>query len=283
MRVLVTGGSGQLGRALAASSADVLALPRAALDIADAGSVARAVEHARPDVVVHAAAMTDVDGCERDPDAAQRANVEGTRLVAAATARAGARLLYIGTNFVFDGAATRPYVEDDPPRPISVYGATKLAGEQLALAVPGAAVVRTAWVYGEGKRNFVTSLLARAEPGASLRYLDDEVSSPTYAADLAAAIVRLCAAQPAPTGVFHLTNAGCASALEWAREVLDAASRRDCVLAGAPASSFPRPAARPRNGALANTRAARLYGLTLRPWQEAVRAYVASLLAGAPG
>ncbi len=279
MRILVTGGGGQLGRALAQASPYVRAVRHAELDVTEQHAVERTIAAMQPEVIIHAAAMTDVDGCERDPDAAERINVLGTRHVAAAAAETGAYLIYISTNFVFDGTKDSPYLEDDAPNPLSVYGRTKLEGEYLALAVPGAAVVRPSWVYGDGKRNFVTSLLERAAPGATLRYLADEVAAPTYAADLATALLQLCAAQPRPAGVFHLTNDGSASAFEWAQAVLAAAGRRECTLLPVPAASYPRPAARPRNGVLANVRAARLYGIRLRPWQDAVQDYVRRLLA----
>jgi dTDP-4-dehydrorhamnose reductase len=279
MRILVTGGGGQLGRALAHASPHVQALRHAELDVTEPQAVERTIAALQPEVIIHAAAMTDVDGCERDPAAAERINVLGTRHVAAAAAAAGAYLIYISTNFVFDGTKDSPYLEDDAPNPISVYGRTKLEGEYLALAVPGAAVVRPSWIYGDGKRNFVTSLLERAVPGTTLRYLADELAAPTYAADLATALLQLCTAQPRPVGIFHLTNDGSASAFDWAQAVLRAAGRRGCTLLPVPAASYPRPAARPRNGVLANVRAAQLYGIRLRPWQDAVQEYVRHLLA----
>jgi|DewCreStandDraft_1066081.scaffolds.fasta_scaffold00278_30 dTDP-4-dehydrorhamnose reductase len=277
MRILVTGGGGQLGRALARASPHVQALRHAELDVTDQAAVERTIVKTQPDIIIHAAALTDVDGCERDPEAARRVNVLGTRHVAAAAADVGAYLIYISTNFVFDGRKDGPYLEDDAPNPISVYGRTKLEGEYAALKVPGAAVVRASWIYGDGKRNFVTALLERAVPGATLRYLVDEVAAPTYAADLAAALLQLCTVQPRAGGIFHLTNDGSASAFAWAQAVLAAAGRQECELLPVPAASYPRPAARPRNGVLANVRAARLYGIRLRPWQDALQEYVGSL------
>ncbi len=220
MRFLVTGATGQLGwdvaELLERDGAEVVRGTHASLPVEDAGVVAAAIEAARPDVVIHAAAMTDVDRCEEEPETAEAVNAVGTRHVAEAAARVGAHLLYVSTDYVFDGTATRPYKETDTANPVSVYGATKLAGERAC--PPDATVVRTAWVAGAHARNFVTTVLELARGAGELRFVDDQRSSPTFSVDLAGAVVSL--ARERRPGCFHVTNRGEASRFEQARETV---------------------------------------------------------------
>ena len=270
MRVLITGGSGQLGRALARLAPpghDVVALGSAECDVAERQSVLAATARYQPELIIHAAAWTDVDGCERDPGRARLVNGEGTVHVAAAANDLGAALVYLSTNYVFDGDASEPYAEDAEPRPLSVYGASKLAGERVVRElVPNHTIVRTAMLYDERGRNFVNTMLRLAAERVSLVGVADQVGNPTYAGDLAAAIWRL-ATTPAD-GTYHLTNAGVASWYEWALELLRLAGS-DTPIEPVPASAFPRAATPPRNGALANNRAAAL-GVTLPDWRDAL-------------
>jgi dTDP-4-dehydrorhamnose reductase len=271
MRVLITGGTGQLGRALsrlAPEGVQVTALGSSQCDITDPAAVWTAVTICRPDVVVHCAAMTDVDGCEHDPRRAWRVNALGTQHVAAAAMEAGARLVYISTNYVFDGEAEEPYHEFARPNPISVYGATKLAGEEIVRALcPRHYVVRTAMLYDETGRNFVTTILRLACERPALQMVADQIGNPTYAADLAAAIWRLVG-QPA-YGTYHLVNAGHASWFEWACEAVWLAGLSTPV-EPIPASAYRRAARPPRNGTLASLAAPAL-GISLPPWQDALR------------
>ena len=301
-RVLVTGGNGQLGRDLR----DVLAgsvpdgglssdrggqptiLPRVApgtfevlstdidtLDVADRTAVAEAVDAFRPDLVLHGGAFTAVDACESDPDTAFAVNALGTRNIAEAAAGVGAHLVYISTDYVFDGTLERPYVEWDQPNPRSVYGRSKLGGELEIhrVAGPSATVVRTAWVSGAHGSNMVKTVLrlASADPEAPLRFVDDQHGCPTFTADLAQAVVRL--ALDRRPGTFHVTNQGETTWFGFARATLaSAGSDPERVLAIASGDLDPAryPAPRPANSRLDNA-ALRLSGLPLLPvWTDSL-------------
>ncbi len=220
MRVLVTGAAGQLGRAVAdrfeAAGDDVVRATHSSMPVEDRRVVDATLDAVHPDVVVHCAAMTNVDRCEEEPDAAEATNALGTEHVADAAARVGAHLLYVSTDYVFDGTAASPYRVSDECNPISVYGATKLAGERACPT--GATIVRTAWVAGAHAPNFVTTVLELAERDGELRFVDDQRSTPTFCADLAPALVRL--ATDRRVGCFHVTNGGQASRYELARETV---------------------------------------------------------------
>lgn len=258
-RVLVTGADGQVGTALRAHLPDAIFLDRAGLDVCDAAAVRAAI---RPgDVVVHTAAMTDVDGCERDPDAAFAVNAGG----AASVAASGARTILLSTDYVFDGEAAGAYAEDDPAGPLSVYGRTKLAAERSVLGRPGNLVVRTAWVYGNG-RNFIRSILAAERAGRPLRVVDDQRGRPTWADDLARALAYLVAA--GTTGIVHVTGDGepCTWA-DLAELVVGRAVQR--ISSAELAAAAPRP----RNSVLALGRA-RALGVPLADWRRSVRRYL---------
>jgi dTDP-4-dehydrorhamnose reductase len=276
--MLITGANGQLGRSLVRglASHEVVALGRADLDVSDATAVRAAIEMRRPDVVVHAAALTDTARCEREPALARAVNIAGTEYVARSAARAGARLIAISTNEVFDGWATEPYAEDAEAHAVNAYGASKLDGEWLAVATcPDTLIVRTSWLYGDGGNNFVEKVRTAAREGRPLRFVTDEVASPTYAGDLADAI-RALIEGAAPADIYHLVNEGEASRYDWACEVLrlsgmagasvEAVSSGDLRAAG---YDGPR---KPPYSVLANTRA-RALGITLRPWRDALATY----------
>jgi len=273
---LVTGGAGQLGSALqsalAARGAKFSAPAHAELDICDAGQVARAFAQLAPRVVVNCAALTKVDTCEREPVLAARANAEAVAVLARACASAGARLVQPSTDYVFAGDAQRPMREDDAPAPRSVYGRTKLAGEQAALTAPGALIVRTSWVYGRG-RNFPAAILAQAREGRPLRVVADQRGRPTYAADLADAILRLVAADVA--GIVNFANDGEASWLELARAVLDSCGFADRPIQPLTTEELGLPAPRPRYSVL-DLGKARALGVVPRDWRVALAAYLAS-------
>jgi dTDP-4-dehydrorhamnose reductase len=272
MRIAITGAAGQVGRALQARLAadqPVLALARVDLDIADLSATVAALAAFRPDVVIHTAAQTNVDACESDAAAAYRVNALGTRNVAVAAARGGAAMVYVSTNYVFDGTQAEPYHEWAPTNPISVYGASKLAGETATRDHAGGRfyIVRTAWVYAETGRNFVATMLRLAAEQPALRVVADQFGQPTYAGDLAAAILRLIQ-QPA-YGVYHLTNAGACSWHEWAVETLRLGGHAATPVEAIPASAYPRPARPPANGVLHNWNGSAI-GIELRPWQAAL-------------
>lgn len=270
MRVFLTGCKGQLGRALSQTLAEeTLAgcdLPE--LDITDREAIRRAILDFRPDVVIHAAAWTDVDGCAREPERAFRVNALGTQNVALACAEAGAAMLYISTNEVFDGTATEPYREWDPVRPINPYGRSKAAGEWfVSHLLTRFYIVRTAWLYAPGGRNFPHRILQLADERGALRVVVDEVSNPTYAPDLAAAIAALI--RTGAYGIYHLTNSGYCSRYEFARAILRLSGREHIPVEPITLDQFRRDSTPPRFAPLANTAAAAL-GIVLRPWEEAL-------------
>lgn len=278
MRYLVTGAGGILGTELrhlaAVRGLDLIGLDRSDLDVTDADAVVDAVEGARPDVVIHAAAYTAVDRAESEPERARRVNVDGSAHVAAAAARAGATVVYVSTDFVFDGRAERPYRPDDPTGPAGVYGRTKLAGED---AVRGAAaehlVVRTSWVYGRGGRNFVDAILERARTGQALRVVQDQRGRPTWAANLARGLVDL--AVSGARGTWHLTDGG--PVTTWyglAAEALRLAGL-EVPLAGVSTEEWGAPAPRPAYSALDVRATEERLGRAMPPWPEALAAYLA--------
>ncbi|MCY4115182.1 MAG: dTDP-4-dehydrorhamnose reductase [Chloroflexi bacterium] len=273
-RILITGGGGQIGIEIARQldEANVTALGRSALDVTSGAAMDRALGEIKPNVVIHAAAMTDPEACERDRGAAQRVNVVGAWNVARAVARAGAEMVYLSTSYVFGGDKLGPYREYDEPGPINAYGVSKLGGERAARqALDRLYVVRSGWVYSRWNRGFVARLLELADDASNVRYVGDQVANPTSAGDLAAAILRLIDTQA--YGVHHLVNEGATSWYGWATAVLRAAGRDDVELDEISAEDFQREARLPANSELANEMA-RAVGLTLRPWHDALEEFV---------
>lgn len=263
MKVVITGAGGQLGADLieAMSDWDVVAMRRDQMDVAEREQVLQAVTTVEPDAIVHAGAWTAVDACESDPDRAFRVNALGSRHVAEAARLAGAHLLYVSTDYVFDGTATTPYTEWDQPNPQSVYGRSKLAGEEETLAqVPSAAVVRTSWVCGAHGHNMVKTILRLAGEHDRLSFVDDQHGCPTFTDDLASMIRRLVVARL--PGVFHVTNQGATTWFELARAVLAASGQDPERVSPVTTAEFPRPAPRPAFSVLDNA-ALRLQGLPL--------------------
>ena len=273
MRIAVTGSKGQLGTALLARLAgeELLGLDLPELDVTDAAQVRSTLEAFAPDLVIHAAAMTDVDRCEREPDLAYRANALGTQNVALACQRCDAAMVYISTDYVFDGSKGAPYYEYDPPAPLSVYGRSKLAGEWATQTLLCRFyIVRTAWLYAPGGRNFVSHTVLRlAREQGALTMVTDEAGSPTYAPDLADALARLIRSKL--YGIYHFTNAGVCSRYEWACEALRLAGLGHIPVT--PSRNYVRAAPVPRRVELRNLCGATQLGITLRPWQEALAAY----------
>lgn len=299
MRVAVTGSTGRLGQALLAALEDApftgpfgpFAWTRADLDL-DEPRPGPVLARDRPEVVIHTAAWTDVDGCARDPDRAVRRNGDATGVLAAACAAAGIDLVVVSTNEVFDGRRTdgRGYGPADPTNPINPYGASKLLGEEQARvafadgapdrSAPRAqlGIVRTAWLYGPPGNDFPAKLLAAADrsiaAGEPLRAVADEFGSPTYAPDLAEAIVELVGSGDV-AGTHHVVNTGIASRADWARELVRAAGLAVKV-EDVPASAWPRPSTAPRWAVLDPTPLPG--GEPLRPWQAALADYLPALL-----
>jgi dTDP-4-dehydrorhamnose reductase len=274
LRILFTGAGGQLGRALRQLVTQHELLPRthAELDIAEPDAVAAAFDALAPEGVLNAAAYTAVDAAEGEPELAYRVNEAGARVLAEASASRAIPLLHVSTDYVFDGEKGAPYVESDAVHPISVYGASKLAGEEaVRRANPRHFIVRTAWLYGPVGKNFALSIRAAAARGGPLRVVDDQWGSPSYAPHLAAALAQLIATDA--YGTHHLANTGVASRFEFAAELLAALGSRT-PLEPIPTSAWPTPARRPRNTALASERAT---GIALPDWREGVRDFAAAL------
>ncbi|MBS0157790.1 MAG: dTDP-4-dehydrorhamnose reductase [Nitrospira sp.] len=280
MRIVVTGAQGQLGtdlrRVLQQHQVTGLDLPGFDLTRQDCS---KAIVDAAPEIVIHAGAHTDVDGAERAPALAMAVNADGTERVARAAAQAGARLIYVSTDYVFDGTGTRPYLETDSTNPAGVYGASKCAGEQRALSCcENTLVVRTAWLYGLQGKNFVKTILQLAAERPSLRVVADQRGCPTYAEDLAGMISKLVA-HPA-RGILHVTNDGHCTWHEFATEIVRLAGYRVPV-EPITTADMPRPAKRPAYSVLSAERLHQL-GFTMPSWQDGLQRFMNALSATSP-
>jgi dTDP-4-dehydrorhamnose 3,5-epimerase len=274
-RLVVTGGRGQLGRALGARVPEAVLLDIDELDLTDADAVVRTLCDLGPETIIHGGAYTAVDAAESDPEGARAVNAGGTRAVAEAAAALRARLVYISTDYVFGGTLRQPYPEDHPTAPLSVYGATKLEGEQVTAAVEDHLIVRTSWVFGEGK-NFIAAILGAARTRAELSVVDDQWGRPTYAVDLAGGILDLL--DRGATGTFHLQGGGepgtWADVAEAALAAAGSATRVTRVTTAEYDAGRTGPTApRPPYSVLDCSKAAGL-GVALRPWREAMEEYV---------
>jgi dTDP-4-dehydrorhamnose reductase len=273
MKIAITGSDGQLGRALAQTLApqhEIVPLPHREFDITDRAKITRLAALA-PEVVIHCAAMTNVDGAARDPAHAFRVNAFGTQNVALACQRCNAALVYISTNEVFDGKKQAPYLEHDAPNPLNAYGKSKLVGEWYTQhLLEKFYIVRTAWLYDKGGGKFPDKILEVAARQTALSVVRDEIGSPTYVPDLADALAQLIATEQ--YGMYHLVNAGSCSRYEWAVEILRLANVPRPVKPISLAE-YRRASTPPLNGALENFAAATMLNLKLRPWHEALAAY----------
>jgi dTDP-4-dehydrorhamnose reductase len=275
MRIYITGAKGQLGRALMRRWAHhtLLGTDLPEVDLTDLAAIRSSIRSFTPDVIIHAAAMTDVDGAARDPDAAYRINALGTRNVAVSAESIGAAVLAISTNEVFDGTKTEPYTEFDATNPINPYAKSKLAAENFVREMSHRFyIVRTAWLYGLGGNNFVKKIISRADTDGKLRVVTDEVSSPTYTEDLVSAIEKLIATEA--FGVYHFTNEGACSRYEFAQKILELTGRSNITIEPITLKDYPRPSAPPPYAPLRNFCGAQI-GITLRSWQDALADYLA--------
>ena len=257
MKVLITGSAGQLGTDLVASAKhlglDVIATSHADLDIADKNLVSQKIAEAAPEAIIHAAAWTAVDACESDTKKAMAINSDGTANIVNAARQIGARVVYVSTDYVFDGTKATPYIESDIANPQSVYGASKFAGEQH-LDLNQDAVVRISWVCGEHGNNMVKTILRLAATSPTLTFVDDQIGSPTFTSDIAPVLVDF--ARESRTGIWHLTNQGVTSWFGFAQDVLRAAEldpKRVQPIATADLRPQ-RPAKRPANSVLENAK-----------------------------
>ncbi|MCB9957443.1 MAG: dTDP-4-dehydrorhamnose reductase [Rhodospirillaceae bacterium] len=292
--LLITGADGQVGWELArrakAAGLDAVALGRAGLDIADRTAVARVVAEAAPRVVVNAAAYTGVDQAEREPDLVYAVNRDGPGFLGAACAGPGALLVHISTDYVFDGSNPAAYGEGDATAPLGVYGASKLAGE-AAVGTSGArhVILRTSWVYGVHGRNFVKTMLRLAAERERLGVVDDQRGCPTFAGDLADALLALATRElagglpPDGLGTFHCAGQGATTWCGFARAIfrlVASALPRVPVVDAITTADYPTAARRPANSVLDCGRLAAVHGLALRPWPDALAEMLGTFLAG---
>ena len=274
MRVVVTGAGGMLGRDVQRAARErgdeVVALARDELDITDTGAVDEAIAGARPDAVVNCAAWTNVDGAEEDETEATRVNGAGAGNVARAAAQAGALLVHVSSDYVFDGDGRAPYVESDPVAPLSAYGRSKLAGEREVVAAGDRHVIaRSSWLFGTNGASFVATMLAIGSRDGTVRVVNDQIGCPTYTGHLAQGLLDL--ARGEATGVHHVVGAGATS---WHGLAVEIFKQADMEVRVDPVTTaeMPRPARRPPYSVLAS---AREDGVSLPDWREGLEAYLA--------
>lgn len=271
-RALILGGTGMLGRAVVEHwrrrGGAALALSRAQADVNDRERLLAWAEHFRPEIVVNCAALTRVDDCEREREEAMATNGAALSNVTAAAERAAADLFHVSTDYVFDGRGQRPYDEQAPTAPLSVYGKSKLAGERLALRYPRTLVVRSSWLFGPGGPNFVKTMRRLADSGKPLRVVGDQIGCPTYALFLARAIWDL--AGTGCYGVIHYRNRDAVSWYDFAREILGPDTEIESVTSG----EFPRPAPRPAYSVLDVGRFEQVVGRRVEPWIHGLAHYL---------
>jgi dTDP-4-dehydrorhamnose reductase len=276
LRLLITGGLGLLGKEIARvfeGSAGVRSTDREGWDVTDPAACRREVDGFRPDVVIHCAAWTAVDRAESEPERARILNVEGTRNVARACRERGVLMVTFGTDYIFDGASSRPYREEDPANPLSVYGKTKWAAEE-ALREEGGdhLLVRTQWMFGPAGKNFIRTILEKARQGETLRVASDQVGCPTFSKDLAVAVRNLIGARA--RGTVHFSSEGETSWFDLARYVLGRCGLPAALLSPARTRELPFPAPRPAYGVLSKEKYRAITGASPRPWEEAVGEYL---------
>jgi len=274
--ILVTGARGRLGSALSrflsSREEDVTSISRSELELSDKSAVKDYVGSLRPDLILHPAAMTNVDACERNSEKAYRDNVLATRNLAEAAARIEARFIHFSTDYVFDGNKSAPYVETDTPNPLCVYAQTKLQAEQIVSSlVQNHVIIRVAWLFG-ADGDFVSFVRTEAEQGRSPRLATDHRGSPGYIPDLIPAIYDIASSDA--RGIFHLTNSGCCTRLQMGKEILAIlGSNIEPIPCTGKEIGFIAP--RPGQSALSCAKFNKTFGYALRSWQEALYAYLA--------
>ena len=291
MKILITGSNGMLGTDLCKflskeheivgvdiRSTDTLHITHYTFysaSILDGAKITEIFESEKPELVIHAAAWTDVDGCEEDPEQAENINVTGTENIAHAALGKDIPVILISTDYVFDGEKGEPYCESDTTSPIGVYGRTKREAEEVVeRTLSKYAILRTSWLYGINGKNFADTVIKKAESGESLRVVNDQAGSPTYTKDLAEAIStvidkRLFISKE----VYHVSNTGWCSWFQFAKEVIKDAGE-DVEITSVTTEEFPRPTKRPKFSPLDCTKFEKAVGFKMRPWEEALKDYI---------
>lgn len=282
MKILVTGAGGQLGydvcKVLAARGVEHRGVDIQDFDITDAAATRTYIVEYGPDAVIHCSAWTAVDRAEDEPERCRAVNVDGTRNIAAACREIGAKLLYISTDYVFSGAGERFYEPEDPTGPLSVYGETKLGGEQAVRELLNRwFIVRISWVFGKNGKNFVRTMLGLAETRTEVNVVRDQVGSPTYTVDLAPLLCDMIATEQ--YGVYHATNEGVCSWAEFAREIFRLAGK-DVRVNAIPTSEYPTRAVRPLNSRMSKDKLERAGFDRLPAWQDALERYLREICSG---
>jgi dTDP-4-dehydrorhamnose reductase len=276
MKILILGYKGMLGSDLALRltvAHDVAGRDVDDFDIAAEDDCRRVIEECSPDVVINAAAYTNVDGCEADRDRCFLVNAVGVKNIALACQGKGIRIVHFSTDYVFDGGKAFPYVEEDEPAPLNVYGASKLEGERFLQALSDRwLLIRTAWLYGRNGRNFVKTILEKAATVKSLEVVDDQIGCPTYSWDLTAAVQILI--EGGQIGLFHLTNRGRCSWYEFACKILQYAGVNDVTVQPIRTDGLARPAVRPAWSVLSSRKFSEATGRAMRFWQIALQDYL---------
>jgi dTDP-4-dehydrorhamnose reductase len=275
-KILITGADGQLGQALNKLSSsflffDFIFLSRKGLAITDPGSVKAAFEKYHPQYCINCAAYTAVDKAEIEKELAWQVNAEAVGLLAAACRDYDSRFIHISTDYVFDGASFTPYKEDSPANPPGVYGASKREGEKQAGQLnPGSLIIRTSWVYSEFGKNFVKTMLRLMSEKESINVVNDQLGSPTYAVDLAEAILKIISLQQWQPGIYHYCNEGIISWYDFAVAIKEIAGY-PCKINPIPTSQYPTPAKRPAYSVLDTTKIREVFNIGIKPWKESLR------------
>lgn len=276
MRVLVAGANGMLGTALLPvllRRHQVWGIDVQDCDICDAGAISAILHTRRPEMVIHLAAYTNVDGCEANPRIAEETNSIGTLNIATACAEVDAAMVYVSTDYVFDGTKTDAYLEDDPPNPVSVYGRSKLLGEQHVRAIlKRYFITRTSWLYGPNGKNFVTTILKAAHQQKVLRVVDDQRGSPTYTRHLSLKIAELVETQA--YGVYHTTGSGTCSWFEFARAILDLWPVKGVEVLPISSAELGRAARRPANSVMENGALKQAHMELMPHWKTALAEFL---------
>lgn len=277
MKVLVFGARGMLGKDLVPALSvkhQVLARDIEDLNIADQQRVQKEIETLRPQVVVNAAAYTDVDGCEAKRELAFSVNAEGARNIAAGCTVSNAKMIHLSTDYVFDGTSPAPYREEDSPNPLNVYGASKLQGErQIREVLENHLIIRTAWLFGRHGKNFVDTILRLATQQEELRVVNDQRGAPTFTKDLSWAIEKLL--EKEAKGILHITNSGSCTWFEFAHQILKEKNIDNGSIVPISSAALTRPAKRPANSVLDCHRFENLVGQKMRTWEETLKEYLA--------